>query len=414
MAPNGSAEPNSGDGRRRRTDWERGNLSLCTRGGGLAAPPRSARACRHHPGMSRPHPGWSGSLLGSGRDRCCRHSRHLSRANRDARQERTELRAPRGQGLRGIGLRIGIGPHHPATRGLRPHTPRVSLRSRCRRQGCGRRPAHARQCDASSHRSVLSLSGAPAKTGGPRALVDLVVEIATAWARRRRAMKPVAFDYYRPEAVSEALALLSEMGHEAAVLAGGMTLGPMLNLRMIRPRAVIDISRIPALKTVSARSNIVVTGAGVVQGDALRSDLIAGEVPLLVMALPWVGHFQTRNRGTLGGSVAHADPSAEIPLALVVCGGTVVLQSRRRGRRVPAREVFLGGVATQRRADEMVTALEWPRVAPDAGHAFMEIAQRHGDFAIAAAGCSLRLDGVDRLEQLSLGVGGVESQPVAI
>ena len=227
-------------------------------------------------------------------------------------------------------------------------------------------------------------------------------------------MKPMAFDYYRPEAVSEALALLSEMGHEAAVLAGGMTLGPMLNLRMVRPRAVIDISRIQALKTVSARSNIVVTGAGVVQGDALRSDLIARAAPLLVMALPWVGHFQTRNRGTLGGSVAHADPSAEIPLALVVCAGTVVLQSRRRQRRVPAREFFLGVLTTQRRPDEMVTALEWPRAAPDAGHAFMEIAQRHGDFAIAAAGCSLRLDGAERLEQLSLGVGGVESRPVAI
>ena len=227
-------------------------------------------------------------------------------------------------------------------------------------------------------------------------------------------MKPVAFDYYRPEAVSEALALLSEMGHEAAVLAGGMTLGPMLNLRMVRPRAVIDISRIQALKTISARSSIVVTGAGVVQGDALCSDLIARDVPLLVMALPWVGHFQTRNRGTLGGSVAHADPSAEIPLALVVCDGAVVLQSRRRQRRVPAREFFLGALTTQRQPDEMVTALEWPRTAPDAGHAFMEIAQRHGDFAIAAAGCSLRLDGADRLEQLSLGVGGVESRPVAI
>ena len=226
-------------------------------------------------------------------------------------------------------------------------------------------------------------------------------------------MKPVAFDYYRPEAVSEALALLSEKGEEAAVLAGGMTLGPMLNLRVVRPRAVIDISRIQALKTTTARSNIVVTGAGVVQSDALRANVIAREVPLLVMALPWVGHFQTRNRGTLGGSVAHADPSAEIPLALVVCGGTVVLQSRRRQRRVPAREFFLGALTTQRQPDEMVTALEWPR-APDAGHAFTEIAQRHGDFAIAAAGCSLRLDKSDRLEQLSLGVGGVESRPVAI
>lgn len=227
-------------------------------------------------------------------------------------------------------------------------------------------------------------------------------------------MKPVAFDYYRPEAISEALALLSENGEEAAILAGGMTLGPMLNLRVVRPRAVIDISRMQALKTITARSNIVVTGAGVVQSDALRANVIAREVPLLVMALPWVGHFQTRNRGTLGGSVAHADPSAEIPLALVVCGGAVVLQSRRRQRRVPAREFFLGALTTQRQPDEMVTALEWPRAAPDAGHAFTEIAQRHGDFAIAAAGCSLRLDKNDRLEELSLGVGGVESRPVAI
>src|SRR5262249_35080874 len=124
--------------------------------------------------------------------------------------------------------------------------------------------------------------------------------------------------------------------------------------------------------------------------------------------------FQTRNRGTLGGSVAHADPSAEIPLALVVCGGTVVLQSRRRERRVPAREFFVGALTTPRQPDEVVTALEWPRAAPDAGPAFTEIAQRHGDFAIAAAGCSLRLDKTDRLEELSLGVGGVESRPVAI
>jgi 2-furoyl-CoA dehydrogenase FAD binding subunit len=227
-------------------------------------------------------------------------------------------------------------------------------------------------------------------------------------------VKPVAFDYYRPEAVSEALALLSEKGEEAAILAGGMTLGPMLNLRVVRPRAVIDISRIQSLKTITARSNIVVTGAGVVQSDALRANVIAREVPLLVMALPWVGHFQTRNRGTLGGSVAHADPSAEISLALVVCGGAVVLQSRRRQRRVLAREFFLGALTTQRQPDEMVTALEWPCAAPDTGHAFTEIAQRHGDFAIAAAGCSLRLDKTDQLEELSLGVGGVESRPVAI
>jgi len=227
-------------------------------------------------------------------------------------------------------------------------------------------------------------------------------------------VKPVAFDYHRPDTLPEALGLLSAMGEEAAILAGGMTLGPMLNLRLARPRAVIDISRIQALKVISVRSNLVVTGAGVVQADALRSSIVIGELPLLAMALPWVGHFQTRNRGTLGGSVAHADPSAEIPLSLVVGNGTVVLQSRRRERRVPAREFFIGALMTQRRPDEMVIALEWPRCPPATGHAFTEIAQRHGGFAIAAAACRLRLGTDDRLVDLSLGVGGVESRPVAI
>ena len=141
-------------------------------------------------------------------------------------------------------------------------------------------------------------------------------------------MKPVAFDYYRPQTLSEALELLADKGDEAVILAGGMTLGPMLNLRIVRPRAVIDISRIEALQTISVTGSVVVTGAGLTQSEALSSEIIAREVPLLAMALPWVGHFQTRNRGTLGGSVAHADPSAEIPLALITCGETVVLQSR--------------------------------------------------------------------------------------
>jgi CO/xanthine dehydrogenase FAD-binding subunit len=193
-----------------------------------------------------------------------------------------------------------------------------------------------------------------------------------------------------------------------------MTLGPMLNLRVVRPRAVIDISRIAALKTISVRANVVVTGAGVRQSDALNSDIIVREVPLLAMALPWVGHFQTRNRGTLGGSVAHADPSAEIPLALVACGGSIVLLSRRGQRRVAAREFFVGALVTQRQPDEILTALEWPRSAPDTGHAFTEIAQRHGDFAIAAAACGVRLGKENQVEGLSLAIGGVEDRPVAI
>src|SRR5262245_23668932 len=206
-------------------------------------------------------------------------------------------------------------------------------------------------------------------------------------------MKPVAFDYYRPQAVSEVTALLSQKGDEAAILAGGMTLGPMLNLRVVRPRAVIDISRIEALKTISVKSQVMVTGAGVIQNHALSSHVIATEIPLLAMALPWVGHFQTRNRGTLGGSVAHADPSAEIPLCLVVSGGTIVLRSQRRERRVRAEKFFLGMLTTARQPDELVVGLEWPRAPADAGHAFEEVSQRHGDFAICVAACRIRLDG---------------------
>lgn len=227
-------------------------------------------------------------------------------------------------------------------------------------------------------------------------------------------MKPVAFDYHRPNTVAEAVALLDDMREDADLLAGGMTLGPMLNMRLVRPRAVVDITRIEALRSIAMKDNMIVTGACVVQSEAMRSDLVTRELPLLALALPWVGHFQTRNRGTLGGSVAHADPSAEIPLALVVSGGTIVLRSRRRERRVPASEFFLSALATVRQPDEMIVALEWPRTPSDAGCAFAEIAQRHGDFAIVAAACCMRVDAGGCVQALSFGLGGVESRPVAL
>jgi CO/xanthine dehydrogenase FAD-binding subunit len=227
-------------------------------------------------------------------------------------------------------------------------------------------------------------------------------------------MKPVAFDYYRPDTVAEVVALLAGLREDAAILAGGMTLGPMLNMRLARPRAVIDVSRMAALKAIEVTRESVITGAGVVQADAMRSEVIARELPLLAKGLPWVGHFQTRNRGTLGGSVAHADPSAEIPLALVVCNGAVLLQSHKRRRRVPARDFFLGALATMRQPDEMIVALEWPRTPNHGGSSFTEIAQRHGDFAIAAAACIVRLGGDGRIGELSVGLGGVESRPIAV
>jgi CO/xanthine dehydrogenase FAD-binding subunit len=197
------------------------------------------------------------------------------------------------------------------------------------------------------------------------------------------------------------------------VLAGGMSLGPMLNLRKVRPDRVIDISRLGGLDGIEVRGDRIVTGATVIQADALDSAVIGQELPLLALALPWVGHFQTRNAGTLGGSVAHGDPSAEIPLCLVVSDATVVLRGRRRERRVRAREFFVGALTTARQPDELLVAIDWPRAPADAGHAFEEIAQRHGDFAIAAAACEIRLDAADRIAALSLGLGGVEDRPIA-
>ena len=224
-------------------------------------------------------------------------------------------------------------------------------------------------------------------------------------------MKPVAFDYARPETVDEALDLLSEHGSDAVLLAGGMSLGPMLNLRLVKPAIVIDIGRIAGLDTVMSGWDPVMTGASLCQSAAMGNGDLMGAVPLLELALPWVGHVQTRNRGTLGGSVAHADPSAEIPLCLATMNGQVVLRSKRRKRTLPAREFFLGMLTTMRQADEMVIALEWPKREPGDGFGFEEMAQRHGDYAMTAAACRTRIrEGA--LESITIGLAGVEDRPV--
>ncbi|MDP6589233.1 MAG: FAD binding domain-containing protein [Alphaproteobacteria bacterium] len=224
-------------------------------------------------------------------------------------------------------------------------------------------------------------------------------------------MKPVAFDYCRPESVEEATALLHELGGDAVLLAGGMSLGPMLNMRLVRPSVIVDINRIEGLDRIVLNDSVVI-GAMARQGDVMADVNLLGEVPLLEAVLPHVGHFQTRNRGTFGGSVGHADPSAEIPLALVTLGGTVELTARRGVRRVPAAEFFHGVLTTARRADEMITALHWPRRRRRSGYAFEEVAQRHGDFAIAAVACMASLGEGGELAELRLAFGGVEDRPI--
>ncbi|WP_065755730.1 FAD binding domain-containing protein [Bradyrhizobium paxllaeri] len=219
-------------------------------------------------------------------------------------------------------------------------------------------------------------------------------------------MKPAAFDYVRAESLDEVLEGLSNEGGDARVLAGGQSLMAMLNMRLARPKVLIDIMRLKELNGVEERAGVVTIGAGVRQATLLAWPELTRTLPLLALALPWIGHVQTRSRGTICGSLAHADPSAEMPLALIALGGEVHLRSKRRRRRVPARDFFVGMMATDRAEDELIEAVSFP------GHrggrcAFREVARRHGDFAIVACAAAATPKGV------RFAVGGVADVPVA-
>ncbi len=224
-------------------------------------------------------------------------------------------------------------------------------------------------------------------------------------------MKPRPFDYVRPDTVEEALALLSEHGEDARILAGGQSLIPMLNLRLVEAGVLIDITRVAALGGIRNSGGKVEIGAAVTQNMLMAWHELAAKLPLLAAALPFVGHFQTRNKGTVCGSVAHADPSSEIPLALAVLGGEVVLRSQKRGERVLAANDFQQDMLTTARLpDELITAVRFP-VSSQRGVAFREVARRHGDFAIIAVAAAL--DGKDGKDGKSVrvGVGGMAGRP---
>lgn len=220
-------------------------------------------------------------------------------------------------------------------------------------------------------------------------------------------MKPAPFDYVRAESVDEALDVLAQTGgDDARILAGGQSLLPMLNMRLARPQVVIDVMRVHALQKVHEKSGALTVYAGVRQIEIERRPRLAKDQPLLAGALAWVGHAQTRSRGTLCGSIAHADPSAELPLVLIALAGSVHLRSRKAKRKVGAQDFFTGMMTTDRRDDEMIEAITFPPKAPATGYAFREIARRHGDFAIVA--CAAIADA----NSARLAIGGVAERPV--
>lgn len=222
-------------------------------------------------------------------------------------------------------------------------------------------------------------------------------------------MKPRPFDYARPDTVDEAVALLAEHGDDARILAGGQTLLAMLNLRVVEPAVLIDITRIPELdvirEVVTPRGGgTVEVGAAVTQNRLMAWPALAKKLPLLAAALPFVGHFQTRNKGTVCGSIAHADPASEIPLSLALLEGEVVLRSRRGERVLPAAEFQQGMLTTAREGDELITAVRFPVMT--AGVAFREVARRHGDFAIVAVAAL-----VESATSIRIGVAGMAERP---
>jgi 2-furoyl-CoA dehydrogenase FAD binding subunit len=219
-------------------------------------------------------------------------------------------------------------------------------------------------------------------------------------------MKPASFDYVRAGTLDEALAALAAEGSDARVIAGGQSLMAMLNMRLARPKVLVDIMRIADLDRIVEERGRIVVGAGVRQAELLAWNDLAAKLPLVALALPWTGHEQTRSRGTICGSVAHADPSAETPLCLIALGGEVHLRSTRRRRVIPASDYITGMMSTARQDDEMIEAVSFPDSA-GRGYGFREVARRHGDFAITACAAIASANGI------RLAVAGVADKPEA-
>jgi len=224
-------------------------------------------------------------------------------------------------------------------------------------------------------------------------------------------MKLPQFDYAAPTTVSEALELLAEHEDEASVLAGGQSLIPLLALRLAYPAVVIDINGVDELSGVSAANGSVRIGATTREYLAEASQTIADAVPLLAAALPLIGHEAIRSRGTIGGSLAHADPAAELPAVARALDADMVVRGRSGERVVPAAEWFEGYLTTSRGPDELLTEVRFPRAAPGTGVSFQEVARRHGDFAIVGLATSLALsDGT--ISDARLAFAGVSDVPV--
>ena len=227
-------------------------------------------------------------------------------------------------------------------------------------------------------------------------------------------MKAASFDYVRAASVAEACEMLRQDGDDVKLIAGGQSLMPMMAMRLTRPSRLIDIDQIGALKFIAFGENVARTGACTRQSAIARDEALAAHVPLLRKALAWVGHVQTRNRGTVGGSLAHADPAAELPLVARVLDAQIVARSDKGTRTLPAAGFFVGPLTTALAAHECLEEIHWPMWSGRrTGSAFTEVSRRHGDFAIVEACAQIVLDDDGRCTRASFGLGGGGTAPLA-
>jgi carbon-monoxide dehydrogenase medium subunit len=226
-------------------------------------------------------------------------------------------------------------------------------------------------------------------------------------------MKPASFDYHAPASVDEALALLRYYDGNARVLAGGQSLIPMMNFRLAAPPALVDLNRIPGLAYIKAEGDVVRIGAMTRQRTIEFSALVAEKLPLLREAIRHVGHLPTRSRGTIGGSIAHADPAAEIPMVLQALEGEVVVRAPQGERRIRAADLFRDALTTSLTPDEIITEVRLPAMPPGAGYAVEEFSRRHGDFAIAAIAVILVRDG-PRCSKARIATAGITSHSMRL
>jgi CO/xanthine dehydrogenase FAD-binding subunit len=226
-------------------------------------------------------------------------------------------------------------------------------------------------------------------------------------------VKPAKFNYHSPTSIDEALTILERCQGDARPLAGGQSLVPMMNFRLATPAAIVDLNRIPGLAGIEEADGVVRIGAMARQRQIEFAPLLREKLPLLNEAMRWVGHLPTRTRGTIGGSIAHADPSAEIPMVLQALAGEVIARGPQGERRIGAPDLFTAPLTTSLMPDEILTEVRFPVMPTGAVYAIEEFARRKGDFAIAAIAVMLVRDG-ERCTTARLATAGIGPIPVRL